>query len=545
MLGQMMNQPLMVSSIIKHAARNHADQEIVSRTVEGPIHRCSYAAAHKRMKQLANALTHLGIQRGDRVATLAWNTYRHVELYYAISGSGAVCHTVNPRLFKEQLIYIVNHAADRYIFLDLSFVPLLEPLHEELKSVEGFVLMTDREHMPDTTLPNVICYEELVEAQTDDYEWPVFDEGEAAMLCYTSGTTGNPKGSLYSHRSTLLHALCAIASCGKLATSSVDTFLAIVPMFHVAAWGNAYSVPIAGGKLVLPGPRYDGTGLFELMDDEEVTTTAGVPTIVTTLLEEIRKRGRKPKGLTNMLCGGSAPSRALVKAFEDEYGVGFFQGWGMTETSPIAAVNVPRKEHSALDDEARLDMKLKCGYPNFGVEAKIVNDEGERLAEDGVATGQLAVRGPYIISGYFNDSQASAAAIDAQGWFLTGDVASIDSDGYILLTDRSKDLIKSGGEWISSIDLENTIMSHPAVAQAAAIACHHPKWEERPLLIIVLRDGTAVDKQEILDYLDGKIAKWWMPDDVVFVDELPHGATGKVSKLELRKSFADYKLPTA
>ena len=544
MLGQMMNQPLMVSSIIKHAARNHGDQQIVSRSVEGPIHRYTYRDAHARMKQLANALRHLGINCGDRVATLAWNTYRHVELYYAISGAGAVCHTINPRLFAEQLIYIVNHAADRYIFVDLSFVPILEQLHTELRQVEGYVLMTDRAHMPETTLPNVLCYEELLSAQSDDYEWPTFDENNAAMLCYTSGTTGNPKGALYSHRSTLLHALCAVASTGKVATSSTDTFLAIVPMFHVAAWGNAYSVPIAGGKLVLPGARYDGASLFELMDTETVTTTAGVPTIVTTLLDEMRKQGRKPDGLANMLCGGSAPSRALIQAFEGDYGVNFSQGWGMTETSPIAAVNVPRKSHASLDDDARYDMKLKCGYPNFGVEAKIVSDAGERLAEDGVTTGQLGVRGPYIISGYYNDEEATAAVMDADGWFLTGDVASIDADGYILLTDRSKDLIKSGGEWISSIDLENTVMSHNAVAEAAAIACHHPKWEERPLLVIVLREGENTDKQDILDYLKGKIAKWWMPDDIVFVDELPHGATGKVSKLELRKKYADYKLPT-
>jgi acyl-CoA synthetase (AMP-forming)/AMP-acid ligase II len=544
MLGQMMNQPLMVSSIIKHAARNHGDQQIVSRSVEGPIHRYTYRDAHARMKQLANALRHLGINCGDRVATLAWNTYRHVELYYAISGTGAVCHTINPRLFAEQLIYIVNHAADRYIFVDLSFVPILEQLHTELRQIEGYVLMTDRAHMPETTLPNVLCYEELLSAQSDDYEWPTFDENNAAMLCYTSGTTGNPKGALYSHRSTLLHALCAVASTGKVATSSTDTFLAIVPMFHVAAWGNAYSVPIAGGKLVLPGARYDGASLFELMDTETVTTTAGVPTIVTTLLDEMRKQGRKPDGLANMLCGGSAPSRALIQAFEGDYGVNFSQGWGMTETSPIAAVNVPRKSHASLDDDARYDMKLKCGYPNFGVEAKIVSDAGERLAEDGVTTGQLGVRGPYIISGYYNDEEATAAVMDADGWFLTGDVASIDADGYILLTDRSKDLIKSGGEWISSIDLENTVMSHNAVAEAAAIACHHPKWEERPLLVIVLREGENADKQDILDYLKGKIAKWWMPDDIVFVDELPHGATGKVSKLELRKKYADYKLPT-
>ncbi len=545
MFGNMMNQPLMISSIIKHAARNHSRQEIVSRSVEGPIHRYTYSDANGRMKQLANALERLGVVKGDRVATLAWNTYRHVELYYAISGLGAICHTINPRLFREQIEYIVNHAEDKYLFLDLTFVPLVEALAPLFKPVKGFVVMTDRDHMPDSSLPNLMCYEELLDAESDDHEWQSFDENTASMMCYTSGTTGNPKGSLYSHRSTVLHALCVLASIGRVATGSTDSFLAIVPMFHVAAWGNAYSVPIAGGRLVLPGPRYDGESLFELMDAEKVTITAGVPTIVTTLLDEIRKRGRKPNGLRRMLCGGSAPSRALVEAYENDYGVDFYQGWGMTETSPIAAVNVPRTEHAALSNEERIDMKLKCGYSNFGVEARIVDDAGTAMPQDGQATGQLAVRGPYIISSYYNDDEATAAAIDADGWFLTGDVASIDPDGYILLTDRSKDLIKSGGEWISSIDLENTVMSHEGIAEAAAIACHHPKWEERPLLVVVLRNGFELDRQDVLDFLEDKIVKWWMPDDVVFVDELPHGATGKVSKLELREQFKDYELPTA
>ena len=544
MLGAMMNRQLLIASIMRHAARYHTDQEVVSGTVEGPVHRYTYADLNTRSKRLANALDAKGIKLGDRVATLAWNTYRHVELYYGVSGMGAVCHTVNPRLFQDQLIYIFNHAGDRLVFLDTTFVPLLETIYQQLETVEAYVVLTDREHMPETGLPNVLCYEELLEAASDGYHWPEFDENTASMLCYTSGTTGNPKGSLYSHRSTLVHALCVAASTTEVALTPSDSFLAIVPMFHVAAWGYAYMVPLIGAKLVLPGPNYTGEGLFELMDQEGVRLTAGVPTIVTTLLEHMRKVGRAPNGLERVLCGGSAPSEALIRAFEEDFGITFLQGWGMTETSPVGAVNLQLDKLAKLTPDEWIARKKKQGRPNFGVEVKIVDDDGNRMPEDGKATGELMVRGPFIVGAYYNDEEATNAAFDDEGWFRTGDVSSIDSEGILFLTDRSKDLIKSGGEWISSIDLENTVMTHQAVAEAAAIACHHPKWEERPLLVIVKREGMSLEKHEVLGFLSDKIVKWWMPDDVVFVDELPHGATGKVSKRTLRDDFKDYKLPT-
>ena len=543
MLGAMMNRQLLIASIMRHAARYHTNQEVVSNTVEGPVHRYTYADVNRRSQRVANMLAGFGIKLGDRVATLAWNTYRHVELYYGVSGMGAVCHTVNPRLFQEQLIYIFNHAADRLVFVDLTFVPILESIYDKLESVEGYVILTDREHMPETKLSNVSCYEDLIAAASEGYDWPEFDENTASMLCYTSGTTGNPKGSLYSHRSTLLHALCVAASTTEIALTPDDSFLAIVPMFHVAAWGYAYIVPLIGSKLVLPGPNYTGDGLFDLMDAEQVRLTAGVPTIVTTLLEHMKKVGRAPTGLKRVMCGGSAPSEALIRAFEEDFDVAFVQGWGMTETSPVASVNIQFDKLAQLTPDEWITRKKKQGRPNFGVETKIVDDTGQRVAEDGVTTGELLVRGPFIISGYFNDAEATSAAIDDEGWFRTGDVSSIDPEGILFLTDRSKDLIKSGGEWISSIDLENTVMTHAAVAEAAAIACHHPKWEERPLLIIVKRKGMDLDKDEVLEFLSDKIVKWWMPDDVVFVDELPHGATGKVSKKTLRNEYKDYQLP--
>ena len=452
---------------------------------------------------------------------------------------------MNPRLFRDELLYIMNHAEDRVLFLDLTFVPAVEALAPELETIERFVILTDAEHMPRTSLRNATSYEELIEGASDDYEWPEFDENEAAMLCYTSGTTGNPKGVLYSHRSILLHALLAHAGMGQSAPCHLDSYLAIVPLFHVGAWGVPYMITMIGGKLVLPGPAYDGDSLFELMDAEGVTHSAGVPTIVTTLLGAMRERGRKTRGLKWVLCGGSAPSEALIRAFELEFGVTFVQGWGMTETGPVAAVNLPTAAYDRMTQDERFALKRKAGRILFGVEAKIVGEDGERLPEDGVATGELAVRGPYVISRYYRDEAASDAAFDHEGWFLTGDVSSIDPEGYIHITDRSKDLIKSGGEWISSIDLENRVMAHEAVAEAAAIACHHPKWEERPLLVVVRRPGADAGKEDLLAFLEGKIAKWWMPDDIVFVDEMPHGATGKVNKRQLREQFKDYVLPTA
>ena len=545
MRGEIMDRPLLVSGIIEHAERYYAGGQVVSRLVEGGIHRYTYRDAAARMRRLANALEALGVEPGDRLATLAWNTHRHYELYFAVSGMGAICHTVNPRLFRDELLYIMNHAEDRVLFLDLTFVPMVEALADGLETIERFVILTDAEHMPKTSLRNVTCYEELIEAASDDYEWPEFDENEAAMLCYTSGTTGNPKGVLYSHRSILLHALLSHAGMGQSAPCHLHSYLVIVPLFHVGAWGVPYMITMVGGKAVLPGPNYDGESLFELMDAEEVTHSAGVPTIVTTLLGTMRARGRKPRGLAWVMCGGSAPSEALIRAFEQEFGVPFVQGWGMTETGPVAALNLPTAAYEKMTEDERFALKKKAGRILFGVEAKIVGEDGDRLPEDGVATGELAVRGPYVISRYYRDEAASDAAFDREGWFLTGDVCSIDPEGYIHITDRSKDLIKSGGEWISSIDLENRVMAHEAVAEAAAIACRHPKWEERPLLVVVRRPGASTGKEELLAFLEGKIAKWWLPDDIVFVDEMPHGATGKVNKRRLREEFKDYVLPSA
>ena len=544
MRGEIMDRPLLVSGIIEHAERYFGDAEVVSRRVEGGIHRYTYRDAAARMRRLANALEALGIEAGDRLATLAWNTHRHYELYFAVSGMGAICHTVNPRLFRDELLYIMNHAEDRVLFLDLTFVPMVEALAAELEGVERFVILTDAEHMPQTSLRNATCYEDLIEGAPDDYAWPELDENEAAMLCYTSGTTGNPKGVLYSHRSILLHALLSHAGMGQTAPCHLHSYLVIVPLFHVGAWGVPYMLTIVGAKAVLPGPNYDGESLFELMDAECVTHSAGVPTIVTTLLGTMRAQGRKPRGLEWVMCGGSAPSEALIRAFEQEFGVPFVQGWGMTETGPVAALNLPTAAYDHMTQDERFALKKKAGRPLFGVEAKIVGEDGERLPEDGVATGELAVRGPYVIKRYYRDEAASDAAFDRDGWFLTGDVSSIDTEGYIHITDRSKDLIKSGGEWISSIDLENRVMAHEAVAEAAAIACRHPRWEERPLLVVVRRPGANAGKEDLLAFLQGKIAKWWLPDDIVFVDEMPHGATGKVNKRRLREQFKDYVLPS-
>ena len=542
MIGEMMSSQLLTSNIIKHAARNHTSQEIISRTVEGPIHRYSYGEFEKRCRLVANVLLDLGVARGDRIGTLAWNTHRHLELYYGISGMGAVCHTINPRLFHDQLEYVINHANDRFLFIDLTFVPLLEALQGKLTTVEAYIILTDRAHMPETALKNVHSYEDLMNNVSETYEWPQFDENMACMLCYTSGTTGNPKGSLYSHRSTMLHALCVMASTAEVRLTLRSTVLCIVPMFHVGAWGYPFKAPIAGAKIVLPADRYDGEGLYELMEQEEVTLTAGVPTIVTVLLEEIRKQTRAPKGLRYVLCGGSAPGVALMKAFEEDFGVTFVQGWGMTETSPVAAVNSRFAEQSELPEQEKYLAKRKAGRANFGIEAKIVDDQGRRLPEDGKSSGELLVRGPYIIGAYFDDQSATEAAF-SHGWFRTGDVCVIEEDGTIMITDRSKDLIKSGGEWISSIDLENQAMLHPAVAECAAIACHHPKWEERPLLVVVAKRGETITKHDLLAFMQDKIAKWWIPDDIVFVDNLPHGSTGKVSKKDLRLQFQNYKLP--
>ena len=542
MFGLMMDTPLVITSLIQYAARYHGDTEIVSRSVEGPIHRYTYRDSYQRIGRLANALKVLGVREGDRVATLAWNGYRHFELYFGISGIGAVCHTINPRLFKDQIAYIVNHAEDRYLFVDLTFVPLLEDIASSLEGVAGYVIMTDAEHMPETTLPYVMCYETLLAAEDETGDWPVFDERTASSLCYTSGTTGNPKGALYSHRSTVLHTLSICAGEG-FGLSNQDVALPAVPMFHVNAWGIPYACAMVGAKLVLPGPGYEGGAMYELLDRERVTVTAGVPTIWFMLLDYLRESGKSLPHLRAAGIGGSAVPRIMTEAFEDEHGVKVFHAWGMTETSPVGTSGRLKGRQDGLPKEERRVYQAKQGHAIFGVDLKIVDEAGQELPHDGESFGELLVRGPWVISAYFKDPAGSEAAFVDDGWFRTGDLATVDPDGYVQLVDRSKDVIKSGGEWISSIDLESLAVGHPDVAEAAAIGMEHSKWGERPLLIVVPAGDRNPTRGDVLSFLSGKVAKWWVPDDVVFVDELPHTATGKVSKVRLRERFKDYRLP--
>ncbi|HXZ92993.1 MAG TPA: 3-(methylthio)propionyl-CoA ligase [Burkholderiales bacterium] len=542
MQGLMMDMPLLITNLIRHADRHHGETEIVSKTVEGDIHRYTYRAAHSRTRRLAKALQALGVKAGERVATLAWNGYRHFEIYYAVAGSGAVIHTINPRLFPEQIMYIAGHAEDRLVFFDLTFLPLVEKLAAQLKTVKGFVLMTDRAHMPKhSSIPNLLCYEELIGAQDDKFEWPSFDEHTAACLCYTSGTTGNPKGALYSHRSTMLHAYAA-ALPDALNLSARDVVLPVVPMFHVNAWGLPYSCALTGTKLVLPGPHLDGKSLHELFETEGVTMSAGVPTVWLGLLNYVKQANLKFSTLRGVVIGGSACPPAMLRAFQEDYGVEVLHAWGMTEMSPLGTVCTLKARHKNADKEARYAVQSKQGRAIFGVDMKIVGADGKELPMDGKAFGDLHVRGPWVISSYFKGEGGDPLR---SGWFPTGDVATIDPDGYMQITDRSKDVIKSGGEWISSIDLENIAVAHPAVAEAAVIGIKHPKWDERPVVVVVKKAGQEVGREELLKFYEGKIAKWWMPDDVVFVKELPHTATGKLSKLTIREQFKDYKLPTA
>jgi fatty-acyl-CoA synthase len=542
MLGLMMDTPLLISSIAEHAARFHGDREIVSVTADNPRHRYTYREAIGRSKQLANALDRLGLDDGDRVATLAWNDYRHLEAYYAISGSGRVCHTINPRLFAEQILFIINHAEDRYIFTDPMFLPLLEALAGQIPTVEGIVVLTDEAHMPETSLPNVMCYETLIAAESNEYSWPRLDERTASALCYTSGTTGDPKGVLYDHRSTVLHAYAAVGR-DLMDLSSTDTVLPVVPLFHVNAWGVPYSVLMVGGKLVFPGPKMgDGEALYELMESEGVTMALGVPTVWLALLQYTETAGKKLHSLRRSLVGGAAVPRAMIEAFRDKHDVEIRQGWGMTEMSPLGTCNSLKAGLEDLPPDEKLDLATKAGRGIFGCELRIVNDEGQELPWDGVAYGALQVRGPWVCSDYYK-LEGAAGTHTEDGWFDTGDVATIDPQGYMAITDRTKDVIKSGGEWISSIELENTAMGHPAVAEAAVIGASHPKWTERPLLVVVMAENADVSKEELLAFFDGKVANWWIPTDVVFVDELPHTATGKVKKIELRKQFADYQFP--
>ncbi len=539
MHGLMMNTPLMVSSLLRHADRFHGDTEVVSRTVEGPIHRYTYGDAHTRSQRLARALMRLGVRHGDRVGTLAWNGYRHFELYYGVSGMGAIVHTLNPRLFFDQLAYIVGHADDTAIFFDLTFAPLVEKLMSARKEVKNWVALTDRAHMP--AIAGLLCYEELLAAEDGDYDWPEFDENTAAGLCYTSGTTGHPKGVLFSHRSTILHAF-AVSLPDAKSYSAQSVVLPIVPMFHVNAWGIPYAASMVGAKLVFPGGALDGKSLYELFETERVTSSAGVPTVWLGLIDYMKQNGLRFSTLKATTIGGSACPPSMMQTLRDDFGIRVVHGWGMTEMSPVGTIGTPKAKHSALAGDALFRLAQKQGRPLYGVDIKVVDADGAELPRDGNAAGNVLVKGPWILREYFRDEGACPLTVD--GWFPTGDVGTLDSDGYLQITDRSKDVIKSGGEWISSIELENIAVGHPAVAEAAVIGVRHAKWDERPLLVAVRRQGAEVTRDALLAFYQGKTARWWIPDDVVFVDELPHTATGKLSKKTLRERFRDYRLPT-
>ena len=542
MLGLMQDWPLTVDKILDHAKNWHPNREVVTRSVEGPIERTTYGAIHGRAKRVSNALRAWGVQPGDRIATLAWNTGDHIETWYGIMGIGAVCHTLNPRLFPEQLVYIINHAGDRIIFVDLTFVPLLDAILPHCPSVERVVVMTDRDHMPQTKLPVVECYETVLEQSSEDIEWGGFDEQTACGLCYTSGTTGNPKGVLYSHRSNFIHTLLGLQST-VLGATPKEVILPVVPMFHANAWGIAFGGPAAGSKLVMPGARMDGPAIYELLETEGVTFSAAVPTVWQGLLNHLRENNLKLSTVKRVLIGGAAVPESMIRAFHDEFGVEVLQGWGMTETSPIGTLSNMTPELAALPFEEQLKWRVKQGTPPLGVELKLKNYAGQEMPHDGSTYGRLMIKGPTIARAYFRDE--GGEILDNEGFFDTGDVSTIDDHGFMQITDRAKDVIKSGGEWISSIEIENLAVGHPKVALAAVIGSAHPKWDERPVLLIKLKEGEAEDKQEHLDFLVGKIAKWWMPDDVVFLADIPLGATGKIDKKLLREQMKDYRLPTA
>jgi len=538
MHGLMMDTPLLVSDLLRHAERHHGAGEIVSKTVEdGSLHRYTYREAHARARRLANALKKLGVASHDRVATRAWNGFRHFEIYYAVAGSGAVIHTINPRLFPDQITYIGNHAEDKLVFFDVTFAPLVEKLAPQLKSVQNFVAMTDGAHRPKAQIRDLLCYEDLIGEASEKFDWPRLDERTAACLCYTSGTTGNPKGALYSHRSTILHAYAA-ALPDALNVSARDVILPVVPMFHVNAWGLPYSCALAGAKLVFPGQHLDGKSLHQLFEAEEVTMSAGVPTVWLGLLNYMKAQKLRFSTLKRVVIGGSACPPAMIRSFQEEFGVEVLHAWGMTEMSPLGTVATFKRKHMKEGTDERYAVQNKQGRAIYGVDLRVVGEDGTELPWDAAAIGDLHVRGPWVIKGYFKGEGGNPLK---DGWFPTGDVVNIDPEGYIQITDRSKDVIKSGGEWISSIELENIAIAHPAIAEAAVIGVKHPKWDERPIVVAVKKPGQEVSKEELIKFYEGKVARWWTPEDVVFVAELPHTATGKLSKLTLRQQFKDYR----
>jgi acyl-CoA synthetase (AMP-forming)/AMP-acid ligase II len=538
MLGLMQSRPLLISGLVDYASTWHGRREIVSRDPEGAIHRSTYAEVAARAKRVANALDALGASRGDRVATLAWNGHRHLEIYYGVTGSGRILHTVNPRLFPNQLQYIMHHAEDAFVFFDSTFAPLIDELAPRLPLVRGWVALCGREALPKTKRDGLLAYEDLLASASPDYAWPLLDENAASTLCYTSGTTGNPKGVMYSHRSTLLHAFAACAA-DALALRARDSILVVVPLFHANAWSLPFSAAMCGAKLVLPGPKLDPESLYMLLEREECSQAFGIPTIWLNFLAWVEANRAKldlsKLKLKQVVSGGAAPPRATIEKFRELFGVFLLQAWGMTETSPLATVGSPLAKHESLSASELVDVQVRQGRQIFGIDLKLVGRDGGDLPHDGVSVGELKVRGNWVISGYFKGE--GGQAVDSDGWLGTGDVGTIDADGFVQLTDRLKDVIKSGGEWISSIEIENLAMSHPDVFEAAVIAVEHPVWQERPLLIVHPREGTKPTKAALLQFLSEKLAKWQVPDDVVFVDRLPHTATGKLLKTELRQRF--------
>lgn len=544
MLGLMQNQPLLISSLIEFAERHHGDGEIVSRRVEGDLHRYTYKDLAVRSRQVANALDGLKIGFSERVATLAWNGYRHMEIYFGVSGSGRVLHTLNPRLHPDQVVWIANHAEDQVLCFDASFLPIVQAVHARCTTIKHYVMLCDADKLPqDSGIPNLISYEAWIGKQSSDYTWPVFDENSASSMCYTSGTTGNPKAALYSHRSTVLHAYAA-ALPDVMNLSARDSVLPVVPMFHVNAWGIPYSAALTGCKLVFPGPALDGKSVYDLLESEKVTFAAGVPTVWQMLLGHMQVNGLRFSTLNRTVIGGSACPPAMINAFNDDYGIDVLHAWGMTEMSPLGTLCTLKNKHLLLSKEEQMKIRLKQGRAIYGMDMKIIDEAGKELPHDGKAFGDLLVKGPWIVAEYFKQSEeASPKSPLVDGWFPTGDVATIDPDGYMQITDRSKDVIKSGGEWISSIDIENIAVAHPAVAMAACIGVYHPKWDERPIIAVVKKPGSDVSREALIAFYIGKTAKWQIPDDVVFVDAIPLGATGKMLKNKLRETLKDYKLP--